>query len=116
VRALLIALLLVVVAGGLWLLTVLNYSYSKGDRAGLLQKLSSRGWVCKTWEGELLMNTLPGMAPERFSFSVRDEAVVRQLQAHIGQRVALGYEQHKGVPSCFAETDYFVTTVRKVDP
>lgn len=112
----LLAVLLLVVLAGLRLLVLLNYSYSKGERAGHLQKLSSRGWVCKTWEGELLQTTLPGVAPDKFVFSVRDEAVVQALQAQMGQRVSLGYEQHKGLPACFGETEYFVTAVRRLEP
>ncbi len=115
-RALLLAGVGLVVLCGLWLLAASSYSYSKGDRAGLLQKLSSKGWVCKTWEGELQLASVPGVTPERFAFSVRDEAVAAQVQAQVGQRVTLAYEQHKGLPSCFGETEYFVTGVRKLEP
>ena len=88
---------------------VLHWSYSEGERAGYLQKLSRKGWLCKTWEGEILLSSMPGAIPERFNFTVRDENVVRQLQAAMGQRVQLTYEQHIGVPtSCFGETEYFV--------
>jgi hypothetical protein len=90
-----------------WL--VLHWSYSEGERAGYLQKLSKKGWLCKTWEGEILLSSMPGAIPERFAFTVRDEAVVRQLQAAMGQRVQLSYSQHVGIPtSCFGETSYFV--------
>jgi len=89
--------------------TVLHWSYSEGERAGYLKKLSRKGWLCKTWEGEILLSSMPGAIPERFAFTVRDENVVRQLQAAMGQRVQLTYEQHIGVPtSCFGETEYFV--------
>jgi hypothetical protein len=88
---------------------VLNWSYSEGERAGYLQKLSRKGWLCKTWEGEILLSSMPGAIPERFNFTVRDEAVVRQLQAAMGQRVQVTYAQHVGLPtSCFGETQYFV--------
>jgi hypothetical protein len=88
---------------------VLHWSYSEGERAGYLQKLSRKGWLCKTWEGEILLSSMPGAIPERFAFTVRDENVVRQLQAAMGQRVQLTYEQHIGIPtSCFGETQYFV--------
>jgi hypothetical protein len=88
---------------------VLHWSYSEGERAGYLQKLSRKGWLCKTWEGEILLSSMPGAIPERFNFTVRDENVVRQLQAAMGQRVQLTYEQHIGIPtSCFGETEYFV--------
>jgi hypothetical protein len=95
----------------------LHWSYSSGERAGYLQKLSEKGWVCKTWEGELTMVSLPGAAPEKFAFSVRDEATVAKINAAMGKRIALVYEQHRGVPSnCFGETEYFAVDVREVAP
>jgi hypothetical protein len=94
---------------GLYVAVVLHWSYSEGERAGYLQKLSRKGWVCKTWEGEILLSSMPGAIPERFAFTVRDENVVKQLQAAMGQRVQLTYSQHVGLPtSCFGETGYFV--------
>jgi hypothetical protein len=111
-RATAVLLSLIVAALALFALytwSALHWSYSEGERAGYLQKLSKKGWLCKTWEGEILLSSMPGAIPERFTFTVRDEAVVRQLQAAMGQRVQLSYAQHKGVPtSCFGETEYFV--------
>lgn len=111
-RAGLIIFSIIVVAAALFALymwTVLNWSYSEGERAGYLQKLSKKGWLCKTWEGEILLSSMPGAIPERFAFTVRDETVVRQLQSAMGQRVQLSYSQHVGIPtSCFGETPYFV--------
>jgi hypothetical protein len=96
---------------------VLSWSYSDGERAGFMQKLSRKGWLCKTWEGELSMVALPGAAPEKFEFSVRDEAIAKQIDAVMGKRVSLKYEQHKGLPtSCFGETDYFVTGLTITTP
>jgi hypothetical protein len=93
----------------LYVWIVLHWSYSDGERAGYLQKLSRKGWLCKTWEGEILLSSMPGAIPERFAFTVRDEAVVRQLQAAMGQRVQVSYSQHVGIPTtCFGETSYFV--------
>jgi hypothetical protein len=93
----------------LYIWMVLNWSYSEGERAGYLQKLSKKGWLCKTWEGEILLSSMPGAIPERFAFTVRDENVVKQLQAAMGQRVQLTYSQHVGIPTtCFGETSYFV--------
>ena len=98
-----------------WL--TLHYSYSTGQRTGYIQKISKKGWVCKTWEGELAMTTFPGTAPQIFQFSVRDDATARQIQLASGRRVALSYEQHRGVPtSCFGETEYFITGVRTIGP
>jgi hypothetical protein len=93
----------------LYLAVVLHWSYSEGERAGYLQKLSRKGWLCKTWEGEILLSSMPGAIPERFAFTVRDDSVVKQLQSAMGQRVQLTYSQHLGIPtSCFGETSYFV--------
>lgn len=100
-------------AGYTWV--TLHFAYSSGDRAGYIQKISKKGWLCKTWEGELAMVTLPGTVPQIFPFSVRDDSVAHQIQRAAGQRVALTYEEHRGVPtSCFGETKYFVTGVRPI--
>lgn len=119
-KPLMILLLFVLVAAGLFALYVwaaLSYDYSEGERAGYAQKFSRKGWICKTWEGELAMVNLPGAMPEIFRFSVRDEAVAERINATMGQRVSLHYEQHIGLPSsCFGETQYFVTDVRTVAP
>jgi hypothetical protein len=117
-KALLFGLIFIAVAlagfaAYLWI--ALHWSYSEGERAGFMQKLSHKGWLCKTWEGELSLVALPGAAPEKFYFSVRDEAIAQQINAAVGQRTALTYEQHKGLPtSCFGETEYFVTAVKVV--
>lgn len=101
---------------GLWSWITLSYTYSSGERAGYVQKLSRKGWLCKTWEGELAMANLPGAMPEVFAFSVRDDAVAERINTTMGQRVSLHYEEHKGVPtSCFGETNHFVTEVRQVE-
>ena len=95
----------------------LNFDYSEGERAGFVQKFSRKGWICKTWEGELAMVNLPGAMPEIFRFTVRDDAVAERINQSMGQRVRLHYEQHMGIPTtCFGETDYFVTEVERVVP
>ncbi|WEF35561.1 hypothetical protein [Pseudoduganella chitinolytica] len=95
-----------------WAMVTLSFSYSEGERAGFLQKFSKRGWICKTWEGEILLTSMPGAIPEKFEFSVRDDAVAAQLTAAMGKRVNLTYAQHKGVPTaCFGETEYYVEKV-----
>jgi hypothetical protein len=115
---LLLALLVLAAAGfGLYVWATLAYSYSSGERAGYVQKFSHKGWLCKTWEGELAMVNLPGAMPEIFRFTVRDGAVAARLDQTMGQRVTLHYEQHRGVPSsCFGDTEYFVTDVKPVSP
>jgi hypothetical protein len=99
-----------------WIYATLHFSYSTGERSGLLQKFSNKGWICKTWEGELMMPTQPGVPAQVFAFSVREDAVAQALRNYSGQRVTLTYDQHKGVPAnCFGETEYFVTAA-KVQP
>jgi hypothetical protein len=90
-----------------------QWSYSTGERAGWIQKFSRKGWLCKTWEGEMAMVTMPGTVPEKFAFTVWDEQVVQRINQSMGRRVALIYEQKKGLPSsCFGETEYWVTGLR----
>lgn len=108
--ALAVLVVCLLLAAYLWL--ALNWSYSKGERAGYLQKLSNKGWLCKTWEGELSLISLPGAMPEKFLFTVRDDEVANRINQLAGQRVSLTYEQHKGLPtSCFGDTEYFVTNI-----
>lgn len=101
--------------GYIW--AAFSWSYSEGDRAGFLQKMSRKGWLCKTWEGELSLVALPGAAPEKFYFTVRDSNVASKIEAAMGKRVTLNYAQHKGLPtSCFGETEYFVEAIRETIP
>lgn len=94
---------------------VLWWSYAEGERAGYLQKLSKRGWICKTWEGELRLVTMPGTVAEPFLFTVRKDEVAKKLNENIGQRISVDYKQHVGIPtSCFGDTQYFVEDVRIV--
>lgn len=108
------ALILVpALAFALWTWVALGWSYSEGDRAGWVQKISRKGWLCKTWEGELAQSNVPGSMPQLFLFSVRADSIAEQINAAAGKRVSLHYEEHKGIPtSCFGETPYFVTSVR----
>ncbi len=113
--ALIFLLALLLLAGG-WVWLTLHWNYSEGERAGYVQKLSKKGWLCKSWEGEIAMVTMPGAIPEKFDFSVRDEAVAQKINLLAGKRVVLMYRQHKFIPStCFGETEYFVSDVREVD-
>ena len=115
IRLLLVFLSILVLLALAWVWIALHWSYSDGERAGYVQKLSRKGWVCKTWEGEIAMVTMPGAIPEKFEFSVRDDAVAQQINALAGKRVVLDYKQYKFIPtSCFGETEYFVDGVREV--
>ncbi len=95
---------------------VLHWNYSTGERAGWVQKLSSKGWLCKTWEGEMAMVSMPGAIPEKFLFTVRDEAVAESINKVMGKRVTLHYEEKVGLPtSCFGDTRHFVTSVLQLE-
>jgi len=116
-----IVLLLLLIAPillfALYVWLALTFNYSEGERAGYVQKFSHKGWICKTWEGELAMVNLPGAMPEIFRFSVRDDAVAARVNQSLGRRVRLHYEQHKGLPtSCFGETEFFVTAAEPLGP
>jgi hypothetical protein len=95
---------------------VLNWNYSTGERAGWVQKLSRKGWLCKTWEGEMAMVSMPGAIPEKFLFTVRDDAVAESINKVMGKRVMLHYEEKVGLPTtCFGETRHFVNNVVQVE-
>lgn len=109
-----VLILLTLVVG--YFAVVLHWSYSTGERAGWVQKLSHKGWVCKTWEGELALVSVPGGPVEKFHFTVNDDDVADRINAVIGKRVALHYEEKVGLPTtCFGETRHFVTGVTVVD-
>ncbi len=107
-------LVLAVLGAAGWAWITLTWNYSEGDRAGVLQKFSRKGWLCKTWEGELAQYVVPGLSPQIWSFTVRDPAVAAQLADHLGEKLQLHYAEHRGVPSnCFGETGYFVDRLVK---
>jgi hypothetical protein len=101
-------------AGYLWV--ALHWSYSKGERAGYVQKFSQKGWLIKTWEGELALVAVPGSMPEKFFFTVHDDALAKRINAAVGKRIAISYEQHKGLPSnWFGDTDYFAYELKVIE-
>ena len=107
-----IPVVVVAAAVAAWFWVALSWSFSTGERAGWVQKLSNKGWLCKTWEGELALVSLPGSTTEKFYFTVRDEAAAQKISKYVGKRVTLHYEEKVGLPTtCFGETRYFVTGV-----
>ena len=112
----LVALLVVVALAAGYFWAAMRWSYSAGERAGWVQKFSRKGWVCKTWEGEMAMVSMPGSTTEKFLFTVWDDEAVEQINKNMGRRVTLHYEQHVGLPtSCFGETRHYVTSVTRVE-
>ena len=119
-RAVKKAIAWLLILGGLgcaiWLFAALKFVYSRGERAGYVQKLSRKGWIIKTWEGELAMVNIPGAMQERFPFTVRSDSLAAVMTKSMGSQVSLTYEEHRGVPgTCFGETNYFVTSIRPVE-
>ena len=111
-----IVLAIFVVGCALWTWFSLSWAYSSGDRAGVLLKFSKKGWICKTYEGQLALYVVGGVAPQLWDFSTRDEAVAKQLSAAVGKEVQVHYDEHRGVPtSCFAETPYFANGVTVIE-
>ena len=109
------ALIAIVIIGFGYFWMVLHWNYSTGERAGWVQKFSKKGWLCKTWEGEMAMVSMPGAVPEKFYFTVWDDAVAGELNKVMGKRVSLHYEEKVGLPtSCFGETRHYVTHVTGV--
>jgi hypothetical protein len=95
----------------------LTWVYSSGERAGYVQKFSLKGYICKTWEGEIVLVSMPGTQAEKFTFTVKDDSVAKKLNNSMGQRIKLMYEEHKGIPSsCFGETPYFVQDIQLLEP
>lgn len=96
----------------LYTVIMLNYAYSSGTKAGYLQRIESRGWFCKTDEGELLITSAPGVPAETWAFSVRDDSIAQELLSRVGQRVVVRYEEHRGLPTrCFGATSFFVDSI-----
>lgn len=118
-KLLLIPLMLVtgiLLLAGLYLFVVLSWSYSEGERIGYVQKFSRKGWICKSWEGELAMFPVVAMQAEKFLFTVRDDTVATLLNQSMGKKVSLRYEEHRGVPTnCFGETPYYVVEVKVLE-
>ena len=112
----LILLAVLILAPVLWTWFSLSWAYSEGERAGILQKFSKKGWICKTYEGELALYIVGGVAPQIWYFSTRDEDLARELSQAVGQQIRLHYSEHRGVPTnCFAETPHFAQSFQRID-
>lgn len=115
-KRVLLPLILLVAVVAAYFAIVLNWSYASGERAGWVQKFSRKGWVCKTWEGELALVSMPGAPLEKFYFTVHDDTVAEAINRQMGKRVTVHYDQHVGLPtSCFGDTRHFVDRVQPVD-
>lgn len=98
-----------------WTAGAMLYTYSDGDRAGYVQKMSRKGWLCKTWEGTLYTDIARGFRADSFNFTVRSDSIARMMDSLSGKRVSVHYKQHIGLPtSCLGDTEYFVDGVRTI--
>ena len=114
--AFVLVVLVVIAAAVGWTWLALTWSYSEGERVGFVQKLSKKGWICKTWEGELNMVVLPGAIPDKFYFTVREDGIADKIKKFAGKRVSLDYQEHRFIPNtCFGDTEYFVTGVKVLE-
>lgn len=112
----LIFIVIIVLTPILWTWFSLSWAYSEGERAGVLQKFSKKGWLCKTYEGELALYVVGGVAPQIWHFSTRDDDLAKTLSQAVGQQIRLHYTEHRGVPTnCFAETPYFAQSFQRID-
>ena len=112
-KIILLSLIIPIILFVLYTWAALSWVYSTGERAGYVQKFSEKGYVCKTYEGELVLVSMPGTQAEKFLFTVKDKSLVEKINNSLGNRVRLTYEEHKGIPSsCFGETAYFVKNVQ----
>ena len=111
---LLTLVMLPVAAFALWSAVTLNWTYSEGVRPGYVQKVSKKGYLCKTWEG-VLYTDLKGFRADSFLFTVRSDSIAQLLQSLSGRQVSLDYQQHVKVPSsCFGDSEYFVSGVHEL--
>jgi len=115
-KILILAIIIPIALFALYTWAALSWVYSTGERAGYVQKFSEKGYVCKTYEGELVLVSMPGTQAEKFNFTVKEKNLVEKINNSLGKRVRITYEEHKGIPSsCFGETPYFVTNVQLLD-
>jgi hypothetical protein len=94
------------------------FTYSEGNRAGLLQKFSYRGNIFKTYEGELVLSSVESnknvaLASEKFFFSVQDKNLANKLSNLESQMVVVHYRQKNGILPWRGETGYIVDSVRE---
>ncbi len=104
--------------GAIWASIILYYPYSEGSRTGLLRKFSHKGYVFKTWEGELQMSAvmMPNDGTQTVAggniwyFSVTDASAIKSLQEAemSGKRVTLYYTEYLKELFWRGETKYFV--------
>ena len=88
--------------------------YSEGYRAGELIKISNKGIIFKTWEGEISQGVAEA---QRFHFSVESDEleVISDLKDMQGKQVKLHYKERYGTFPWLGDTKYFITKVEETD-
>ena len=94
------------------------FTYSEGNRAGLLQKFSYRGNIFKTYEGELVLSSVESnknvaLASEKFFFSVQEKNFAAKLSNLEGHMIVVHYKQKNGILPWRGETEYIVDSVKE---
>lgn len=92
-------------------------TYSEGVRAGTLIKISKRGTIFKTYEGQLNVNAFgavkKGTLDESFEFSIpNDSALVKKMEDLTGYDVQLFYKEKYFVFPWLGETKYMVSDLK----
>ena len=112
-----ILFILVVVGFGIYVYWKYYFTYSSGNRFGLLQKFSSKGNVFKTYEGEMILSSVRGnynvpLASEKFYFSVTKKNVADQLMNIQGKNITVHYREKHGTLPWQGDTKYIVDSVQ----
>ena len=112
-----VSLLSIIMVVSLWIYWKYSFTYSEGYRAGLLQKISYKGNIFKTYEGEMILssiqsNTNVAIASEKFFFSVAEKAVALDLEKVQGQSVIVHYVEKNGTLPWKGESAYFVDSLK----
>jgi hypothetical protein len=110
-------LILIVVFGGILIYWNYFYTYSEGSRVGLLQKFSKKGALIKTYEGEMILSSVSStrdvaLASEKFFFSLRNKALVRQFDTLQGDMVIVHYKQKNKAAFWRGDSPYLVDSVK----
>ena len=110
-------LILVVLGLGIFFYWKYAFTYSNGNRFGLLQKFSQRGTLFKTYEGEMVLSSVRSnqnvpLASEKFFFSVRNKSVAQQLMNMQGQYVTVHYKEKNGTLPWQGDSKYIVDSVK----
>lgn len=109
------------VTGGGYYVYNMAYKYSEGSRTGTVFKLSEKGSLCKTWEGQMMQNGYGAVGGQgttaSFDFTVWDESLLEKIKdaERRGKQVELEYRQAKWTLSCLQDSEYVATGIREID-